>query len=134
MLNNESLHNNGDATNSITIDHLVFNIKDASVSQENRFGAAGEGYRFLNIHLSVKNEGSTVEQMTSHMVFKLHDMDNQVYNIFLPEEEGLNGILKPEQEINGKISFKVREGKEKFKLEIKPWIGEGLKEYVSINL
>lgn len=119
---------------NITIDSLVFNIKEVLVSERNKFGAAGEGNYFLDINLSVRNDGSKEEQITSHMIFKLVDMDNQVYNIVLPEENGINGILKPQKEISGKISFRVKEEKRKFKLEIKPWVMKELKEYVNIDV
>ncbi|SHI44106.1 DUF4352 domain-containing protein [Lutispora thermophila] len=123
----------GSAIN-IAINNLVFDIKEVSVSRGNNLGDAGEGYCFLNINLSVKNNGSKEEQMTSHMVFKLVDANNQAYNIVLPEENGINGILKPQKEISGEISFRVKEGERKFKLEIKPWTMKELKEYVDINL
>lgn len=118
----------------VQIATLAFKLESASIESVKKPGAEDEGYKLLNLELSVKNNGTKEEQLTSVMAFKLTDIDGQAYNIVLPEEQGLNGLIKPQGELEGKISFKVKAEKKDFKLEIKPWITMSKKAYIDIKL
>lgn len=116
------------------IDKIFFDIKKVSLTEYNGNIKAEEGYDFLDIELLIKNNGKYNQQITSIMIFKLFDEKGNSYNIALPEKKGVNGLLAPKNKIDGKITFKVREGEKKFRLEIKPWVTKSIKKYVDINI
>ena len=120
--------------NDIIVDNLTFSIDCTSTTGEKASGKADKAYKHLNIDLSVKNNGLKEEQLTSAMVFKLIDETGQVYNAYLPEEKGLNGTLKPKDEISGRVSFKVDAEKKNYTLEIKPWAYKASKGIIDIGI
>jgi uncharacterized protein DUF4352 len=130
---NEIVDNVFKVNKSIKIDNLIFNISKVSTSHYDVSKENDKEEHFINIELFVKNEGTITEQMTSITLFKLIDMNGQTYNIVLPEKDGINGLLESGKKISGSISFKVKDAKSNFKLQITPWITKEIKGYVDID-
>lgn len=131
---NEIVDNVFKVNKSIETDNLIFNISKVSTSHYDVSKGNNKEEHFINIELSVRNEGTITEQMTSITLFKLIDINGQTYNIVLPEKDGINGLLEPGKEISGQISFKVKDVKSNFKLEITPWLTKKIKEFVDISI
>lgn len=109
------------ATNSVRINNMVFTLNSVSASKSNQYRTAAEGNKLVCINLTVTNQGTKQEQLTSIMMFKLYDKTGKNYNIVLPEgPDSINGLLSPGQSKTGTVWFEVPQGLNQFELHIRP--------------
>lgn len=113
------------AGETIKIGELVFTVDDVKTSEENTSKKAPEGYQYLYITLTAKNNGNTQVGMTSNMVFQLNGEDNIRYNLSMPEEPGsFNGLIDPGKSMSGHLCYLIPTQEQDYELVIKPSVNE----------
>lgn len=131
--NKEKYERNYEFDHTANCDYFRFNIGDIKVSNYYNGNFARDGFKFVYIDVEAENTGSYQDQITSSFMFEMRDENNNYYRIKLPEENGINSIINPNEKLSGKIVFEVEESSSNFTMRIKPWAYKSYEEIIDFE-
>lgn len=107
---------------TVSLGDLDFTVNGVRVSSGSSFTKPEEGYQFVIVDITITNNGSESEAISSMMMFKIVNNEGISYDqsIMADTEGSLDGELGAGRKMKGEIAYEVPTNISKFELEITP--------------